>query len=822
MSHPFDSTMLAEMMSSMGISPQMLEKTLSNPNAMAKLASRLKDPTSPSSQSAEDIMAEIKIFKEKTAKENALPPMKVEPTPREEILRIFHRRHGEEAGGLRKTFMGMKQSYSRQPLNDLKQINIAQMWVCKRHEGSFLLCRVITQPSRTVAIGFGIEDTEGNTAQLFVYNFPTLSYATFADMDAIFSIGAVLAIREPTYKLSAFGSDPMLRVDSPSDIVFVDYDNSILHGQKWGSSATINRQTLAPHTSVETWRASGVTHFRAKRWLAAAVCFSNGVKLDPSGFILRLNRSEAYLRMAWYKSAFQDAEMVLHAVGSNIEDSYLRKAVFRAAKALYHLGEYNKAIEMANRRPQDEECQTWFTKASDRLHEQLSGEYDWDSIFQQSQASSEQVEMAEFTGPIQVRDVNGVGGGRGMFVTRDVKAGELLMVSKAIAIGNENQEQPTIFVNCITNGILPTRAAALRSQLIERLWEDSRMNLIIQALYAGSHCSPPTPYSPSPSLENSKPLEHPLQPSTDIDIMRVDGVCSFNCFGLRHLNSIDPAPQNESDPESYRASGMFSLPSLCNHSCLPSAHWTCFGDFMCVRAGRNLQKDEEITIQYFSGHQSFEKRQKASSNWGFACQCVLCEMDRKDGAKLRKDREDAMFQIQQDINGAYDAGVMRRALKLVDNIRRTYKDREKQQRCNVKPALFNAHHHLAVVYARRAQIEGVHFCKSSIEEGMKAIEAMGFIIIDKRLSGKIKSKSSLPIVVMQCPTLMSPESLTAVLQIVQNFYVLGELRRAELWLKAALYLEDICVGGGWQLFQMRHRVLLEEMGLTDFALRIVS
>ncbi|TDL25391.1 hypothetical protein BD410DRAFT_766014 [Rickenella mellea] len=811
MSYPLDSSVLAEMMSSMGMSSQ-------NPNSLAKMASRFNRPAGTKSTSADDFTAQIRLFKERAAKDSALPPVKVDPTPREEILLTFRPEAYDESGGVRTTYVGMKQSYSRLPLEDLKQINISQMWVRKRHEGYFLLCRVITQPFRNVAIGFGVEDVEGNAAAVYVYNFPTLTYATSADMDAIFSMGTMLAIREPTYKLSAWGSDPMLRVDSPSDLVFLGSDNSIIHGQSWESGATIGR-SLTPHKSAKAWRESGAAHFKAKRWFAAAVCFTNGIELDPNEHILRLNRSEVYMRMAWYRSAFQDAEKVLLAVGDNIEDLFFRSAISRAAKSLYYLGEYSNAIEMASRRPQDQECQKWCIKASDRLREQASGEYDWNSIFQESQTASAQLEIAEFTGPLQVRDMKNVGGGRGVFVSKDVNAGELLMVSKAIATGTENRQQneSTMFINCITNRALTTKDAALRSQLIERLWEESPVDLIIKALYAGPDCSPPAPYPPSQSLENLKLLENPLQPSTDIDIMRVDGACSFNCFGLDSLKPINTGSIDENDPQLDRSSGMFSLPSMCNHSCLPSAHWVSFGNFMCVRASRNLQKDEEVTIQYFPGHLPFGMRkQMALSNWGFKCRCILCELDKEDGEKLCREREDAMSRTRQDIGVRYDGGVMRRALKLVEDVRRTYSDHEKRGQCNVKPALFNAHHHLARVYGERALMEGTQFRQSSIEEEMKAVEALGVVILDRGLSGKIKRNSSLPIDMTQGPTHMNDECVIAVLHIVQQLYALDKLRRAELWLKTALYLEGVRVGGGWHLFQTRYCVILEELGLTDF------
>lgn len=107
-------------------------------------------------------------------------------------------------------------------------------------------------------------------------------------------------------------------------------------------------------------------------------------------------------------------------------DDLRRKAVFRAAKASYHLGQYEKTIELASSRLDDPECRSWKVKAEERIRERDTGIYDWCSLFNQAQEASAHIDVADFVGPIEVRRGK-KGGIRGTFATRDIKIGELLV-----------------------------------------------------------------------------------------------------------------------------------------------------------------------------------------------------------------------------------------------------------------------------------------------------------------------------------------------------------------------------------------------------------
>jgi hypothetical protein len=103
--------------------------------------------------------------------------------------------------------------------------------------GRYLLGRIATLPVRVVGVTMAIVSPAGCVMQLAVYNFPILPVscgpATQSDVDAAFPLHAIVAIKEPQLKMAATGTSPLLRVDSPSDIMFLPLGHRLLEGVTW-------------------------------------------------------------------------------------------------------------------------------------------------------------------------------------------------------------------------------------------------------------------------------------------------------------------------------------------------------------------------------------------------------------------------------------------------------------------------------------------------------------------------------------------------------------------------------------------------------------
>lgn len=77
------------------------------------------------------------------------------------------------------------------------------------------------------------------------------------------------------------------------------------------------------------------------------------------------------------------------------------------------------------------------------------------------------------------------------------------------------------------------------------------------------------------------------------------------------------------------ASGFWINQSYFNHSCTPNVMWFHIGDQIFVRATRDIQAGEELSLSYVNNSVSFAKRESIFSEWiepgvGFACQCDWC------------------------------------------------------------------------------------------------------------------------------------------------------------------------------------------------------
>jgi hypothetical protein len=270
-----------------------------------------------------------------------------------------------------------------------------------------------------------VEDPNGDVILVSLYNFPGLFLADLKVLQAHFPIGTVMAIREPWMKMSAASSHPsdFIRVDSPSDIVILEPSHPTLHAIQWKTSPVVYRHTLA--TALQ-WKDLGTKFFKDGLFIPAALAWSRGIDNDPSMHTLRLNRSQAYIRLEWFSAALVDATHVLSAVESlpQIE----KKASYRAACAEYGLQRYSDALARLKPLEEDREVKSLKSRCHQRLLEATKGQYDWLRMFKDGQASVPRLDVAEFVhSAIAVSAVPNRGGGRGIVATHHIRTGDLLV-----------------------------------------------------------------------------------------------------------------------------------------------------------------------------------------------------------------------------------------------------------------------------------------------------------------------------------------------------------------------------------------------------------
>ena len=280
---------------------------------------------------------------------------------------------------------------------------------------------------RMVAVQTIVEDIDGRVHDLSIYNFPSTFNCDLKHVDALFPLGTVVAIREPTFKAPLQGIRPIIRVDSPTDIIFVTPDSPLLHDAVWQTGATVPRSPAEP-TTLDEWRQRGNAYFRSAQWFLAAWAYSRGLVVDPDATVVRSNRAEVYLRLKYFSGATADAQRVLATDG--IPDALSDKTTFRLAKAEYGRGEYDTAAEhfsgWQERHPEDGAAAPWIQRCQARQAEKQTGQYDWVSMFHNA-LKEIRLDVADYVGSMEVSRMVSRGGGRGVVATKDIRTGELLV-----------------------------------------------------------------------------------------------------------------------------------------------------------------------------------------------------------------------------------------------------------------------------------------------------------------------------------------------------------------------------------------------------------
>ncbi|KAF8753867.1 SET domain [Rhizoctonia solani] len=264
-------------------------------------------------------------------------------------------------------------------------------------------------------------------------------------------------------------------------------------------------------------------------------------------------------------------------------------------------------------------------KIHERLVEQAQGSYKWlalSKMAKQINGHRQVTDVADYVGPVEVALMESKGGGRGLVTTREVLAGELLMVSKPFAFA-ASSEYPELF------RVLQARTGDYTAA---------------SALFLDLHSN--SPQTSTPQIARSVPTF--LQNGGrywdipgeciigDIDTNRVEGIIRSNEFNdsikMTHFGN------NEA---------VYLLPSLVNHSCHGTAVRTSIGSILVMRASRNLKKGQEVTCSYVGGTEgaSYISRAAALRKWSFTRECELCTTDKKDGEQRCQSREG----LQEDL-----------------------------------------------------------------------------------------------------------------------------------------------------------------------------
>ena len=208
--------------------------------------------------------------------------------------------------------------------------------------------------------------------------------------------------------------------------------------------------------------------------------------------IIRLNRALAYLQDESFEAALADTKCL------DPNPNTPEKALYRGAKALYGLRRFSECCDilqtLGEKYPGNNEAPKELARARLRFSEQRNGTYDFKAIYKEaSKLRPPSLDHATFIGSIVVKV--SPDRGRGLFTTKAVKAGELLLCEKAFAhcyVGDPEEDSGgsskiSLLVNTHTNRMIIGSQSDLITSIVQKLWRNPSFLAEFVSLHHGSY-----------------------------------------------------------------------------------------------------------------------------------------------------------------------------------------------------------------------------------------------------------------------------------------------------------------------------------------------
>ncbi|KAJ0272115.1 hypothetical protein COL940_010634 [Colletotrichum noveboracense] len=401
------------------------------------------------------------------------------------------------------------------------------------------------------------------------------------------------------------------------------------------------------------------------------------------------------------------------------------KGLFREAKALYGMHQFSLCLEKLqqvvglNRNNNDAKTET--ERATCRIREQHTGEYMWKQMQKQARTTPPLIDCATFSAPVEVRPSRGRG--KGLFTTKTVKAGDLLLCEKAFAysyateddaVGRQNVK---ILMNLGTMKMAVGGQANLITKIVQKLYHNPQMASGFVELHRGNY-----------RVAEPVPAEEP-----SVDTFLVERIVSLNCFRAPRSSRENMENPQKQAAAAHTTCGAWIVASHINHSCVSNCRRSFIGDMMIVRATKDIDADAELLIRYQQPKpgDDYQATQKSLENWSFTCQCRLCEDKKSTPAQTWQRRRALLRNLGQIMEACETPAQESQAERLLEQLDQYYPEREGALRLELWES------YLALGQKRLDRGKAV----DAFELTVKGLEALGFVFVAspfRRVPGRLK------------------------------------------------------------------------------------
>jgi tetratricopeptide (TPR) repeat protein len=538
-------------------------------------------------------------------------------------------------------------------LDDLEPMKLADLKMETHHRGRKLLVKrespVVTLVARSWTM---VQDQDGEGAE----RLEMCLHKTRHGEDVLESVKSFV-IKEPYFTLTDQG-EATLRIDHPSDLV-------LCYQEAKGKDT---EDAEAAEKIATRCKTQGNTALKQQDLPLAYAKYSEGLEVaerdilaDSKPDLARdISRNRAYvnLLLSQHDEAITDAHASLTGREDQRSKDLDSKAYYRAGCAAYNLGKWAQAKRFfegqQKQTPDDKDAKLYLKKIEQRLTEQDSGSYDLMKIRSSLSRARPRVDAATFTRNTQIKD--SPGRGRGLYATRDIRVGELVMCEKAFCVvwGHE-EDSLTAMTYDLRDDRIRVSPVGLSKAIVQKLLSNPSQIPPVMGLYGD--------YQGEDGKNETENDEGAI-----VDVFRVHDIMSRNAFG--------PGSQYGEEGARNASTGLWIHAAYINHSCVPNAKKEYTGDLMVLRATKPIKTGEEIFHSYDESL-DYEVRQKAlMTTWGFECHCELCDAEKADGQAVRDKRMELVGEADAFVERTPWAGAkrlaIRKAQRLVQAMDETY------------------------------------------------------------------------------------------------------------------------------------------------------
>ncbi|KEZ46367.1 TPR domain-containing protein [Scedosporium apiospermum] len=563
--------------------------------------------------SSEDLLLDIdpnvplEFLKKAQALSGKLPPRKA---PRD-LLVETHNSHVQKQLGrpkatnlVKKPILALAYPASYKPMAELEKMRLSELAVETHHEGKILILRTITPPYQGAGTVVIVEDEHGDADKMGIYNQSDRSILS------IIPEGSVIAVKEPYYKYNG-QDDYMICVDHPSDIIYLKFDDPIIPEKfQLGEGET---------DTAADWKSAGDKAFLTKSYPISVLCYSRALETDDTGDAafrtdLFAKRAGANLIMKRYDNAISDAKEAMTGKESDW------KLYFTAGRAAYALGDFERSKECyelsLKAKPENAAVQQELEKCDERLKEQAEGVYDFRAMARSITAKNIHLDNASFLGNVRIGEspVHG----RGLFATKDIKAGEMVFCEKALCVPNEFN--------------LDHNSAALFANLVRTCHDNPSLHAKVLDLYGGSYVRS----GHESDIVDGVPV---------VDVFLLESIRRKNCFSGPRISDAMWQRRWSARREGM-CRGLWITAAYANHSCVPNTNRSFIGDFLISTATMDIPAGTEITHIYVAPRAIYSLRKQQFRNWGFNCHCKLCSAEEQSAAENQERRMKMLGELE--------------------------------------------------------------------------------------------------------------------------------------------------------------------------------